>query len=250
VSNCAGGNFLFCEDFEALGAGTATSTLWSIAKSGGTTATIEATPNAQSAPKTLGAKALHLHTGDGQGGSGFAFLVPKSFAPPGNSFFGRVWVWVDAFPIKPDFAHFTLVEVTGTGDGTLVRPLGGQFIPSENSLQALLGVGSDGGPTGDWTDWQPTVPTVNKQWQCLEWQLNASDNIVNVFIDGVAKPELSISTKKHSLRGGNAAVDFRFPAFNQIKIGWQLYQGGATPGFYDLWFDGMALSTTRIGCGG
>jgi hypothetical protein len=157
---------------------------------------------------------------------------------------------VDAFPIKPDFAHFTLVEVTGTGDGTLVRPLGGQFIPSENSLQALLGVGSDGGPTGDWTDWQPTVPTVNKQWQCLEWQLNASDNIVNVFIDGVAKPELSISTKKHSLRGGNAAVDFRFPAFNQIKIGWQLYQGGATPGFYDLWFDGMALSTTRIGCGG
>ena len=71
-----------------------------------------------------------------------------------------------------------------------------------------------------------------------------------LFAKLVAKPELSVSTRKHSVRGGNPNADFRFPAFNQIKIGWQLYQGGATPGFYDLWFDGMALSTTRIGCGG
>jgi hypothetical protein len=247
VSNCGSGNFLFCEDFEDLPNGTASSAQWSIQKNPASTATIEATPLHDTAAALLGAKALHLRTAEDSQGN-FAFLVPRSFAPPGNSGFGRVWVWVEAFPIAPDFAHFTMVEAAGNGDGTLVRPLGGQLITSVNRTRALWGTGSDGGPTGDWTDWQPTTPTVDRQWMCLEWQFDASDNVVNVFIDGVAKPELSVSTKRHSVRGGNAGVDFRFPAFNQIRIGWQLYQRNPTPAAYDLWFDGIALSTTRIGC--
>jgi hypothetical protein len=248
VSDCGTGRFLFCEDFESLANGTASSALWTIQKSNASTATIEATPNAQTAPKRLGAKALHLRTAEDQAGN-FAFLVPRTFAPPGNSAFGRVWVWVDAFPVGPEFAHFTMVEAAGSGSSTLVRPLGGQLITSINRNQALWGVGSDLGPTGDWTDWQPTTPTVNKQWMCLEWQFDASDNVVNVFIDGVAKPELTVSTRRHSVRGGNAAADFRFPTFNQIRIGWQLYQRGSTPAAFDLWFDGIALNATRIGCG-
>lgn len=260
VSSCEGGSFLFCEDFEALAPGTATSAQWTIAQSTGASAVIETTPNANTTPKTLGQKALHLHIAEADGGGGFSFLLPKSFAAPNNSFFGRVWVWVDNVPTAPDFAHFTLVEGVGkVGNATVfVRPIGGQFIPAQflqpGDPTVMYSAGSDGGLAGDFTDWDPTAPTVKQQWTCLEWQVNTSDNTMKVFIDGVDKAKLTVSTKVHNRRSGNAAnaaQSFVIPAtFDQFKIGWQLYQGGGNLKTQDLWFDGMALSTTRIGCGG
>jgi len=161
-------------------------------------------------------------------------------------------------PTAPDFAHFTLVEGVGkVGAATVfVRPIGGQFIPAQflnpGDPTVMYGAGSDGGLSGDWTDWDPVAPTVKQQWTCLEWQIDTSDNIMKVFIDGVDKPQLTVSTKVHSRRGGgDPAADFVIPAvFDQLKIGWQLYQGGGNLTTQDLWFDGMALSATRIGCGG
>ncbi len=259
VSSCEGGTFLFCEDFEALSAGTATSDQWTIAQSTGASAVIEATPNANTIAKPLGQKALHLHIAEADGGGGFSFLIPKPFTAPNNSFFGRVWVWVDDVPTAPDFAHFTLVEGVGKVDAAtvFVRPLGGQFIPAQflnaGDPTVMYGAGSDGGLAGDFTDWDPTAPTVKQQWTCLEWQIDTSDNLMKVFIDGVDKPNLTVSTKVHNRRSGNeanAAQSFVIPAtFDQFKIGWQLYQGGGNLKTQDLWFDGMALSTTRIGCG-
>lgn len=260
VSSCVGGNFLFCEDFEALADGTATSTQWTIAQSTGASAVIEATPNANTIAKTLGQKALRLNIVEADGGGGFSFLIPNSFVAPSNNFFGRLWVWVDNKPTQPDFAHFTLVEGVGkVGNATVfVRPIGGQFIPTQFLPQAgdptvMYGAGSDGGITGDWTDWDPSAPTEEKKWTCLEWQIDTTDNIMRVFIDGVAKDALTSSTKVHNRRSGNvanAALDFVIPAvFDQFKIGWQLYQSGSNLATQDLWFDGIALSTTRIGCG-
>jgi endoglucanase len=156
-----------------------------------------------------------------------------------------MWVWVDAFPSKPDYAHFTLVEASGTGNSTLVRPIGGQYIPAPSAGKALWGVGSDAGPTGDWLNWQTTTPALGGRWTCMEWQMQAANNGVSVWIDGVAKPELSASTQNH----GGSNVDFVFPTFKQIKVGWQLYQGGTTPGQFDIWLDDIALASTRLGCG-
>jgi hypothetical protein len=56
---------------------------------------------------------------------------------------------VDAFPTGPDWAHFTLVEATGTGSSEIVRPVGGQYAPTVPGI--FWGVGADGGPTGDLT---------------------------------------------------------------------------------------------------
>ena len=233
TSGCSSGTYLFCEDFESSASGAASSANWNIDTNG--TASIDAT-------HARGNKALHLHTTD----NGRAFLLPKSFAPPGNSFYGRMWIWVDAFPTKPDFAHFTMVEALGTGNNTLVRPIGGQYIPGMGNGNALWGVGSDGGPTGDWTNWKPSAPTSGAKWTCMEWQMDAADNSVKVWIDGIAQPDLSVSTTNH---GGAQNADFVFPMFNQIKLGWQLYQGGAMPGQFDVWLDDVALSSERINCG-
>lgn len=231
ATGACSGTYLFCEDFESASVGTASSSKWTIESRQATT-TVD-TVHAR------GKNALHLSVEAG----GVGFLIPNTFAPVGNSFFGRMWVWVDAFPTKPDYAHFTLVEATGTGNGTAVRPIGGQYIPGKANGTPLWGVGADGGPTGDWTSWQETTPTAGGRWTCMEWQMKAADNSVDVWIDGVAKPELSVSTKVH---GGNA-VDFVFPAFNRIKMGWQLYQGGGPKA--ELWLDDLALGATRIGCG-
>ncbi len=103
----------------------------------------------------------------------------------------------------------------------------------------------DNGMTGDWTNWQATVPTAAGKWTCYEWQVKTDNNVIEVWIDGVAKPEMGVSTKNHS----SSTADFVLPVFNQIKIGWQLYQGGATPNQYNLWLDDIALTTQRVGCG-
>jgi hypothetical protein len=220
---------LFCETFESLMDGTAQRTAtWEPVTSNGTL-TLDGM-------HARGARALHVRTM----GNGRAYIQTTSFAPPNNSFFGRTYLWVDAFPTAPNYAHYTLVEAAGTGAG-LIRIVGGQFISGQG---AMWGVGSDGGPTGDWTNWKPSAPSEAGKWLCMEWEVASAQNTVRIWIDGVAKPDLTVSTTMH----GGTQVDFVFPTFNKIWFGWWLYQTGPTPNQFDVWFDDIALATTRIGC--
>lgn len=233
--DCGRPGVLFCENFDRLPTGGASSLDWGIDTRNGTL-TVER--GATGHRPVLGNKVLHVRTRD----NGRAFLRVDGFAAPGNRFFGRMRLRVEEFPTAPDWAHFTLVEATGSGSAEMVRPIGGQYAPPVG--RSLWGVGADGGPTGDWTQWRESAPTVEDTWQCVEWQLDAADNRVAVWIDGVANPELTASTNVH---GGNQ-VPFVLPAVDTVKIGWQLYQGGTTPGQFDLWIDDIALSADRLGC--
>jgi hypothetical protein len=225
---------LFCEDFEELRRGGAASLDWGVDTEHGTL-TVERGRDHRPG------QVLRVHTE----GNGHAFLEVDDFAAPDNSFYGRVWMRVDAFPTAPDWAHFTLVEATGAGDGSVVRPLGGQYVPQAGDGVALWGVGSDGGPTGDWTDWRESAPAEEDVWTCVEWQQDAADNRVQVWLDGDLQEDLTVSTTRH---GGNQ-VDFVFPEFDTVRIGWQLYQGGPTPDSYDVLLDDVTLATERVGCG-
>ncbi|MBL1068777.1 hypothetical protein JK356_19230 [Streptomyces sp. 7-21] len=233
---------LFCEDFEDLPRGGATSLHWGVDTRHGT---LTVGPDRLSDPgERRPGQVLTVHTED----NGHAFVEVDDFDAPDNSFFGRMRVRVDAFPTAPDWAHFTLVEATGEGDGSVVRPIGGQHVPAAGDTAGdgtpLWGVGSDGGPTGDWTDWRESAPAEAGEWLCLEWEQDASDNRVSVWIDGEPHPELTVTTTRH---GGNP-VDFVFPDFDTVRFGWQLYQGGSEPGAYDVMLDDLALGTERIGC--
>lgn len=226
---CEGSTALFCEDFESFTGGSATSARWTQDLGNGTLAV--------DGEHARGARALHVHTMS----NGRAFLrIP--FAPPGNSHFGRMFLWVTQFPTAPDWAHYTLVELTGTGSSARVRPVGGQYVPPRSG--AFWGIGSDGDATGDWTDWRTSAPSVSGRWVCVEWEMDASRNFIRLTLDGVADDALTVDTTRH---GGNP-VDFVFPTFDNIKIGWQLYQGGTTPPEFDLWIDDLVLDTTRVGC--
>jgi hypothetical protein len=230
LTGCTDASLLFCEDFDDLPPGNAQSPDWSTVANNGTLTVEQAESGGQD---------LHLTTH----GNGSAFLQVNDFAPPANSFWGRIRLRVGAFPSAPDWAHWTIVEATGDGDG-FIRPLGGQYVPNVGAN--LWGVGSDGGPTGDWTAWQESAPAESGAWQCLEWQMDAGDNRISVWIDGQEQPDLTVDTKNH---GGNP-VDFVFPEFHTVKLGWQLYQGNPTPAAYDVHLDDVALNGDRIGCEG
>lgn len=223
---CDRPGLLFCEDFQRLPVGAGTSLAWGVDTRNGSLAVER---------DRRGQKVLHARVE----GNGRAFLKVDDFAAPGNSFYGRTRVKVAAFPTAPDWAHYTLIEATGDGP-EIVRPLGGQYVPPLR--RTLWGVGADGGPTGDWTNWRESAPSEAGRWQCVEWRMDAADNKVELWFDGVAKPDLTVSTRDH---GGNQ-VDFLFPRFDTVKIGWQLYQ--PNEGSYDIWYDDIALGAERIGC--
>jgi hypothetical protein len=231
-AGCAGPTQLFCEDFETLPVGAGASSQWSADTQQGTVA-VEAGHSAGRG------KVLHLHTD----GNGRAFLTVNNFVAPANSYFGRIMVKVDAFPTAPDWAHFTMIEATGSAaGGEIVRPFGGQYAPTNNGT--FLGIGADGGPTGDWTNWRESAPAVAGTWRCVEWEMQAADNRVTLWLDGADNPDLTVSTKSH----GGSTADFVLPVVSTIKIGWQLYQANPTPAAYNVLLDNIALGSTRIGC--
>lgn len=222
---------LFCEDFQNLPTGATAGADWGVATNNGTV-TVEQAGG--------GNKVAHLHTD----GNGMAFMTVNNFAAPDNTFYGRFRVKVDQFPTAPDWAHFTLVEATGTGSTEVVRPFGGQFAPTVGPDATFYGVGADGGPTGDWTNWRETSPTVADAWQCVEFSWDGTNDAIDVWLDGVPQPDLSVSRTNH---GGNP-VDFVLPKVDTIKIGWQLYQGNPTPSSFDTYLDDVTFSTQRVGC--
>src|SRR5690606_20243872 len=109
-------------------------------------------------------------------------------------------------------------------------------------------VGSDGGPTGDWTnhdtdpDGAPQEPPEN-EWTCLEWEHKGSTNETRFFVDGVEHPSLYTSATDH---GGNQAEDYILPTMTSFWFGWWQYQADPEP--FDVWIDEVALDDERIGC--
>jgi hypothetical protein len=223
---------LFCDDFEAYDVGASTSPKWTSAIANGSLMVDNS--------RARSGKSLKLRTM----GNGRAQIQISGLKPPNNSFFGRIHAFFSAFPSAPNYAHYTVVEASGAGSNTLVRPIGGQLIDDRGGKK-MWGVGSDQGPTGDWTRWKETAISEPQKWLCLEWEMNATDNAVRIWIDNVAKPELTVSTKDH---GGAANQDFVFPMVNTVYVGWWLYQGNPTPAQFDVWVDDIAFRTTRVGC--
>jgi hypothetical protein len=122
------------------------------------------------------------------------------------------------------------------------RMIGGQYAPTNG--KSMWGLGADGGPTGDRTNWRESAPTTPGTWQCVEWRLAPQDNQVQAWFDGVDNPDLTANTSRH----GGKDVPFVLPQVSTVKVGWQLYQGGTTPKEFDVWIDDVALANTRIGC--
>jgi hypothetical protein len=192
-----------------------------------------------------GSGSLHVHA-EQNGWSGLHETV--TFPAPNNTYYGRMFVWIDAVPIAPDWSHWTLVGAAGSGDTSEIR-VGGQYNPFAG--MNLFGIGTDGGPTGDWTnldDDPPGAPmaVVVQDWVCLEWMHDGANDETRFWWDAVEHP--SLATTAMTEHGGNSGVPYVMPEFETLWVGWWLYQGGPTPDHYDVWIDEVAIDAIRIGC--
>jgi hypothetical protein len=235
-SVCAKGSLLFCENFDRLPNGGVKSLKWGLdTKNGAMSVT---TAKVATGTQTHRSKVLRIHTKD----NGQAFMRVDDLALDGKPLYGRMRMKLAEAPTAPDWAHFTMVEATGSGSTEIVRPVGGQYAPTNK--KTMWGVGADGGPTGDWTNWKESAPVKAGTWQCVEWRLDPKGNQMQTWFDGVDNPDLVASTDQH----GGEKVPFVLPKITSVKIGWQLYQSGTTPKSFDVWLDDVALADTRIGC--
>lgn len=233
ASQCRNSTFALCEDFESGSLDTAT---W---KARGAAPVIETTRAAR------GKYSAHFHTDD----NGLSYITQtKTFPAPSDRYFARVFVWFDALPTAPDWAHWTLsgAQAGSDTDAAEIR-IGGQW--DTNDGVELFGVGTDRGATGDWTnldadpDGKPkAVPA--RTWVCLEWMFDGTADETQFWWDGVEHPSLATSSSNH----GGSSDPFILPQFDSMWVGWWLYQPGTTPPSFDVWIDEVAVDYQRIGC--
>ncbi len=227
---CAGSGLKFCDDFEnAIGAD------W-VMRDGDLT--IDRTNPAQ-----RGQGSLHAHTVNG----GTAIMAHRaSFPMPNERFWTRMFVKIKNLPTV-DWAHWSIMWTIPQGNQWSVeehRAIGGQ---NESDDKLYWAVGTDHGPSGDWTNIDNTSTVQLDRWICVEVLIDATQDVSQVYRDGVEIPRLG--TTRSVVHGGNTPnAPYDIPAVRTLWIGFFYYQG-ETPGTqYDVWIDSFALDGERIGC--
>jgi hypothetical protein len=85
-------------------------------------------------------------------------------------------------------------------------------------------------------------------WNCVELQVNGSTGAITTWLNGAQIAGLSengtpvANVSDQWLAGSGASWR---PSLTDLKFGWESYGGGGND---TLWFDDIALSTSRIGC--
>jgi hypothetical protein len=238
ASRCAAAGVLLCDDFES---GTIDAATWK---------------NYQTAPKidalqaARGTKALHVTTA-ATGGSGLR--TTKIFPRTDGLYYGRMFIYFTALPTGPNYAHWTVIGSNAASDSTDKSELrvGGQLETINK-----FGVGTDHGPTGDWTNLDKDKPSgassvrevPKNEWICLEWMVDTANELTKFWWDGTEHP--SLATTRDVSRYNSNGTKYVLPDISSVWVGFENYNQGGTmlPANYDVWIDEVALDPQRIGC--
>jgi hypothetical protein len=220
----------FCESFEDVAAGAAPNpAVW--------------TRNASDVVVATGRPARgtrSLHVGPLKGGSHYIH-ESKSFAATGPAFYGRMFLWVESFPVESPqppttVYHWDFFEASGQpdGGGFVVRLGGHNRASGELFLRLNIEPHSALPETGLF---DKNFPLRAKRWYCVEWFLDGPNGEARFWYDGVERTDLHWQKTK---------PEYVFPAFRSINFGWYEHQGARTP--YEIYLDEIVLDTERIGC--
>lgn len=232
-SRCEGSELLLCESFETEELDDST---W---------APKLMRPTVDDTRAARGSKSLYVHTG----ATGAAGIETKKIFPrPEGRYYGRMFVYFDALPTAPQWAHWTIAGANPTNGSGEIR-VGGQ----QDDKIERFGVGTDQGPTGDWTnlDKDPDgkgKPVPLKQWLCVEWLHDWANDVTRFYLDGTEHP--SLATTKDVDHGGNSGVPYEIPELGSVWVGFWNYDQNkpVTPSEFDIWIDEVAFDDERIGC--
>ena len=232
-SRCEGSQLLLCEGFEG---NSLDSGIWS---------TMMSKPSLDDTRAARGGKSLHVHT-TATGASGLQ--TTKIFPRAEGRYYGRMFVYFDALPTSPQWAHWTIVGANPKSGSGEIR-VGGQH---DGKIERF-GVGTDQGPSGDWTnlddDPKGAVEAVPlKQWLCIEWLHDWMNDQTRFFLDGMEHP--SLATTPDVAHGGNSQVKYEIPELGSVWVGFWNYNQGkpVIPSEFDVWIDEVAFDAERIGC--
>jgi hypothetical protein len=159
---------------------------------------------------------------------------------------GPVWdvrFWVMHTTPLPT-GHVTFVAMNDSSENNTDLRFGGQDGALMWNRQADDQTLPDQSPAGVA---ESTALPVNT-WSCVELQVNGSNGDITTWVNGNQIAGLSengtpvANVSDQWLAGSGASWR---PKLTDLKFGWESYGGGGND---TLWFDDIALSTTRIGC--
>ncbi|MDI1483945.1 hypothetical protein [Polyangium sp. y55x31] len=232
--DCA--NLPLCDDFEAQAAGQAPDPArWAVVMPncmGSGTAAVDAT-QAHSGKNSV------LVTGKG-GYCNHVFIShAAAFAELGDVVYGRFYLRMSA---DQGDGHTTFMAMRDENDGPKDLRMGGQskiLMWNRESDDATL-------PSLSPTGIGMSVPLTADKWRCIEFQVDQAagalrtwvdgNEVAGLVIDGTPTPDVDQQwiTQKPNWK----------PKVTDLKLGWESYAGQDM----NLWFDDVALATTRIGC--
>jgi hypothetical protein len=225
---------VFCDGFENQ-TGTVPSGRWSISTpdcSGTGTATVDSTV------AHTGSKSVRV-----SGGASYCnhvFIDDTADMPAaGPDVFVRFWV-MHTTPLPT--GHVTFVAMTDAANGGTSLRLGGQngaLMWNRQSDDATL---PDQSPAG--VAQSVTLPV--NTWQCIEFEVNSANGDINTWVNGTLVPGLT----EDGVATPNVSDQWLDnpgwrPDLTDLRLGWESYASETDT----LWFDDVALSSARIGCG-
>ncbi|MGC5286271.1 cellulose-binding domain-containing protein [Micromonospora sp. DT231] len=229
-TGCAGA--VLCDGFENQ-TGSTPSGDWTVVNpdcSGAGTATID------TATTHSGSRAVRIN-----GAAGYCNHVfirsTKNLGSLGSVRYGRIWVrHTTAQPTE----HTTMMAMTDAADGNKDLRIGGQngaLQWNRASDDATLPEQSPAGVA-------QSIPLPTNRWTCLEFMVDGSAGQLRTWLDGAAITGLTADgVPTHDIDGQWYNRTWR-PQLTDLKLGWESYGGGADT----LWYDDVAMGTSRIGC--
>ncbi|RKR87560.1 cellulose binding domain-containing protein [Micromonospora pisi] len=230
-SGCA--SAAFCDGFETQTSGTPTGT-WSVNYpdcQGTGTASVDSTTAHQ------GTRSVRINGSTGYCNHVFV-RANHDFTGLGPVRFGRLWVrHTTALPTQ----HVTFLAMRDAGDGNRDLRVGGQNGALQWNRASDDATLPEQSPAG--VALSLALPT--DRWTCLEWVVDGAQGRLQTWVDGAAVAGLTVDgTPTHDIDGQWLNRANWRPNLTDLRLGWESYGEGADT----LWFDDVAIGTSRIGC--
>jgi len=166
------------------------------------------------------------------------FMRNTALIPVGaTALFVRYWVrHTTALPA----AHTTAVALRDVNDGNRDLRFGGQngaLQWNRASDDATLPEQSPAGVA-------LSAPLPTGTWNCVEFTVDQGNGTMQTWLNGTSVPGLlQDGVPTHDIDGQWLNRTWR-PALADLRLGWESYGEGADT----LWYDDVAVGTTRVGC--
>ena len=178
------------------------------------------------------------------GGGGFCnhvFIADTTDLTASQVWFARLWVrHSTALP----GGHITFLAMNDAAGGNTDLRMGGQngaLMWNRQTDDATL---PDQSPTGVANSVALPVNT----WTCVEFGVNGTTGQIDTWVGGSPVPGMTVTrppTPNVNDQWLNGAGATWHPRLTDLKLGWESYADQTDT----LWYDDVALASTRIGCG-